>query len=258
MAQKARKQAALPAPIQGVIWLTRSQAASRSGLTESGLRARVRLRLLNEYRDDINRPRYDAAEVDALARKRPVNSKAVKAAARDEGAISAQAFALFRGEGIDLRLAVEQLGVTLDVADGLARDYARAGKETLLLLREPTGTTLRDMLDWRGSDEESLVRAIVADRDRRRDAHGADVQAARDKLQTTERLLGEANQGIERAAAAIRVRDEQLQAAARELHAAKSRIAELERQPAEAPPVVNTPVASAMNGAAGPGHPAKG
>lgn len=175
MAAKAAKARASKAPAT-VVWLTRQQAATRSGLTVAGVRGRVRLGLLTEYKDGTGKPRYDAAEVDALARKKPVGSRALRdGASTDEGALASRAFALFAADGIDLRKAVVQLNVTLEVADRLARDYARAGGEVLLLLRRDSVSTLRSMIGWDGADEDSLTRAVAAWMSKKREAHSTDI-----------------------------------------------------------------------------------
>jgi hypothetical protein len=132
MSPKSRKKDASPKSRSGAtIWLTRAQAAARLGLTVSGVRGRVGLRLLKEYRDDRGTARYDAAEVDKMAKERPAGG-AKADVAPGYGELAATAFQMFDRSGVDVRRAVVELRIPTEVAERLAAEYGRAGSEVVL------------------------------------------------------------------------------------------------------------------------------
>ena len=150
MRDKANDEVGDGSPSSSRNWLTRHEAAERSGLSVSGLRGRVRLGMLHEYRTSDGRPIYAAEEVDDLVRRRPPR-RATKATANrlDQREITARAIELFQS-GADPLTVCTRLRLTIAEAERLALDFVRLGGELslprTLILRDPAVRALATML----------------------------------------------------------------------------------------------------------------
>jgi hypothetical protein len=164
MASKLKGKNARSATRPGAtIWLTRAQAADRLGLTVSGVRGRVGLGLLKEYRDDRGTARYDAAEVDKMAKKLPVG-RPKSEVQPGRGDLTATAFQMFARTGVDVRRAVVELRVPTEVAERLAEEYGRSGGE--VVLKAVTVKDVRRLLGDRQPDlpmNDTLLPQLVTD-----------------------------------------------------------------------------------------------
>jgi hypothetical protein len=144
------------ANIQG--WFARSRVLKELGITEKRLRLLVEDRVLRPERDFRHRQRFDpevVAQVKAKLERGRVRDR--QSTHYRSGEVAAAIFEAFRAKQ-PLREIVISTKQTPDYVLGLRRQYAEMGGDMLLAPR--TVDQLRDLLDWQGQDETSLIRAV--------------------------------------------------------------------------------------------------
>jgi hypothetical protein len=127
------------------------------------VRGRVGLGLLKEYRDDRGTARYDAAEVDQMAKDRPAG-KIHSHQPAGSGDLTATAFQMFERVGVDVRRAVVELRIPTEVAERLAEEYGRTGGE--IVLKAGTVRDVRRLLGDRHPElplNDALLPQLVTD-----------------------------------------------------------------------------------------------
>jgi len=161
-AKTKRKVAPHLASVAETIWLPRAEAVRRTGLSLSGLRSRVRDGAIHEARDSLGKPRYDAAEIDAYARRRPPKRAPLITSA--DGEVTARAFERFIKKGVDVAGLIVELRLRAPDALELADAFAKI-KDLVIL----SGASVRDarrlLLDEHGDDPmtgELLVQLVTA------------------------------------------------------------------------------------------------
>lgn len=141
-------------------WMTRSRAAKELGITEQRLRVLIADRILHTVRDFRRRERIDPDEIAVVKAKLERGKVRDRAATRfRSGEIAAEIFQAFR-DGKELREIVIETKQTPDYVLLLRQQYANMGRDFLVT---PRGIDqLRDLLDWQGPDEKSLIHAVSA------------------------------------------------------------------------------------------------
>jgi hypothetical protein len=139
-------------------WLTLSDVARRLSLPRKRVLELEKAGELYARNDMFARPRFDPAKVEIFRRKleRPPNPDP-RARPTVSGPLAAKIFRMF-GEGAELRRVVLEVEVAPDVVLNLRRQYADMGRDFLL---SPAGVAeLRELLDWTGNTEASLIARV--------------------------------------------------------------------------------------------------
>lgn len=117
---------------------------------------------IHEARDSLGKPRYDAAEIDAYARRRPPKRAPLITSA--DGEVTARAFERFIKKGVDVAGLIVELRLRAPDALELADAFAKI-KDLVIL----SGASVRDarrlLLDEHGDDPmtgELLVQLVTA------------------------------------------------------------------------------------------------
>ena len=139
-------------------WVTRATAAKRLGVSSVRLRALEKAGALTPAADFAGRARYDPSEIEKIRAEltRPAAQRRDRARP-PSGATCARIFRMF-DERAELRRIVVECEQPPEVVLNLRRQHAELGRD--FLLTPATVAEVRELLDWHGDSERSLLVAI--------------------------------------------------------------------------------------------------